>query len=128
MEIRPVIDFEWKRLYLATNPILAIPLGGELAGKPSFEPSFKASVRTLSFMAVGAEYFAAFGPIAQPTPLAGQVHRLFGAIDFDWKWGRQIYEVNLGVGYGLTGPEKWIAKLVFAFDLAPADTAPSSET
>ncbi len=119
-EIRPVIDFEWKRLYLSTNPILSVPLGGALAGRPEFEPSFKGSVRVLPFMAVGAEYYAAFGPIAQATPLADQVHRVFGALDFDWKWGRQIYEVNFGVGYGITGPEKWIAKLIFAFDLEPA--------
>jgi hypothetical protein len=124
-----VIDFEWKRLYLAVNPILAIPLGGAAAGRPDFEPSFKASVRALPFMAVGAEYFAAFGPIAQKTALVDQVHRVFGALDFDWKWGRQIYEVNFGVGYGLTGAEKWIAKLIFAFDLEPAPAvAPSSET
>lgn len=77
-------------------------------------------MRVLPFLAVGAEYYAAFGPIAKRTLLADQVHRVFGALDFDWKWGRQIYEVNFGVGYGFTGPEKWIAKLIFAFDLEPA--------
>lgn len=123
-EFRPIIDVDWRRLYVAVNPIVEIPLGGAMAGQPEFEPGVKAAVRVLPFMQVGAEYLAAFGPIAHPNVLADQSHRLFGALDFDWKWGRQLYEVNFGVGYDFTGTEKWIAKLIFAFDVEPQPDAP----
>ncbi len=122
-EIRPIIDLDWKRLYVALNPIISVPLLGALAGQPEFEPGVKAGIRVLPFLAVGEEYFGAFGPIANPDPPASQVHRLFAALDFDWHQGRQIYEVNLGVGYGFIGPERWIAKLIVAFDLEPAPAA-----
>lgn len=127
-EIRPVIDLQWERLYLAANPIIAVPLGGAQAGSAAFEPSFKASARVLPFLNVGAEYYAAFGPIRTPTPLAQQAHRLFGALDFEWKWGRQSYAVNFGVGYGFTGPEKWIAKLIFSFDVDPPQALPADRS
>ena len=123
-EIRPIIDVDWKRLYVAANPIIAVPLGGALKGQPEFEPGLKVAVRLLPFLAVGAEYYAALGPIAHPALPADQVHRLFGALDLDWRWGRELFEVNLGVGYGFTGREKWIAKLIVAVDLEPLPPPP----
>jgi hypothetical protein len=121
-EIRPIIDLDWRRLYLAVNPIVSVPLGGALKGHPAFEPGVKAAVRVLPFMQVGAEYYGALGPFAPAEPASAHVHRLFGALDFDWKSGRQLYEVNVGVGYGLTGNEKWLAKLVVAVDWEPVPT------
>ncbi len=126
-EIRPVIDVDWKRLYFSANPIVAIPLGGAQNGQPEFEPALKLAVRVLPFLAVGAEYFAALGPIARPDPPSAQTHRLFGALDFEWESGRKLFELNLGVGYGFVGPERWIAKVIFAVDLAPPLEAPPSE-
>ena len=117
-ELRPIIDFEWKRLYLAFNPIVSVPLGAAVV-VPELGPSFKASVKTFDFLSVGAEYYAAFGPINRAVPVDQQAHRLFGALDFEWKNGRQLYDLNFAVGYGFTGPEKWIAKLIFEFDLEP---------
>ena len=123
-EVRPVIDFEWKRLYLAVNPIVAVPLGGVTSGVPEFEPSFKGAVRAVDFFSVGAEYYAAFGPINRAVAVVDQSHRLFGALDFEWKYGRQLYDLNFAVGYGFTGPEKWIAKLIFEVDFEPLVPAP----
>ena len=117
-ELRPIIDLEWKRLYLSFNPIVSVPLGAAIV-VPELAPSLKGSVRVLDFLNVGAEYYAAFGPINRAVPLDQQAHRLFGALDFEWKNGRQLYELNFAVGYGFTGPEKWIAKLIFEFDYEP---------
>lgn len=94
-------------------------MGGPLKGQPEFEPSLKGAVRMLPFMAIGAEYYAAFGPFSKFNPPSDQAHRLFGALDFEWRSGRQEYELNVAVGYDFTGPEKWIAKLIFAIDLDP---------
>lgn len=118
-ELRPIVDLDWDRLYLALNPNLAVPLGGAEAGHPEFEPCFKASVRVLPFLAVGAEYLGAFGPLAHPTPLGEQSHRVFGALDLDWTWGRHAFQVDLAAGYDLTGPDKAVAKLIVAVDLLP---------
>jgi hypothetical protein len=108
-EVRPIVDFEWSRLYLSVNPIIAVPLGG---GSVSFEPGAKAAVRVAGPVSLGAEYYGAFGTGAG-------VNRLFGAVDVDFESGRLQYEVNLGLGYGFSGPEKWIVKAVFAVDLEP---------
>jgi len=124
-ELRPIIDVDWKRLYVSVNPIVEIPLAGEYAGQPEFEPGVKAAVRVLPFLQVGVEYLSALGPIAHPAPLAQQSHRLFGALDFDWRWGRQLFELNVGVGYDFTAQEKWVGKLIFAVDLEP-ERAPTA--
>jgi hypothetical protein len=116
-ELRPVIDLDWKRLYVSVNPIVSVPM---LGGRPDFEPAAKASVRVVEFMTIGAEYYAALGTIGLPQPASEQSHRLFATLDFDWQRGRHVYEVNVGVGYDFTGPEKWIVKAIFAFDLLPA--------
>ncbi len=118
-ELRPIIDLSWRWLYLSANPILDVPLGGPQRGQPGFEPALKGLVRVRPFLGVGAEYYASLGPLARLDPLPAQSHRLFGALDFEWKLGRTEYEINLGVGYDFTGPEKWIAKLIFAVDLEP---------
>lgn len=122
-ELRPIIDVDWKRLYFSVNPILDVPLNGPASGQPDFEPGLKGAVKLFPFLALGAEYYANLGTIGQVTPLANQSHRLFGALDFEWKSGRTEYEVNFGVGYDFTGPEKWIVKLIFAVDLEPAPPA-----
>lgn len=124
-ELRPIIDLSWRRLYVSVNPILDMPLRGTQAGTPDFEPSIKSLVRVLPFMGVGAEYYAGLGPVTGLSPLAQQSHRLFGALDFEWRSGRQEYEVNVAVGYDFTGTEKWIAKLIFAIDLEPRADGPA---
>lgn len=124
-ELRPIIDYQWRWLYLATNPIIDVSLGGLQAGQAEFEPGFKAAALVLPFLSVGAEYLASLGPIGQATPLGGQSHRLFGALDFEWRYGQQEFELNLGVGYDFTGPEKWIVKLIFAVDIEPTPAAPA---
>ena len=120
-ELRPVVDLDWKRLYVSVNPIVSVPM---LGGLPDFEPSAKASVRVLDQLTVGAEYYAALGTIGRPQPPSAQSHRLFGTVDLDWQRGRALYELNVGVGYDFTGPEKWIVKAIVAFDLLPEPARP----
>jgi hypothetical protein len=123
-ELRPIVDVAWRRLYFSINPILSMPLGGPLAGHPGLEPAVKLSVRVASFLAIGPEYYASFGPLDRPEPLAGQTHRLFAALDFQKEWGRVKFDANIAGGYGFTGEEKWIVKAIFAIDYERLFTNP----
>ncbi|MFZ5442810.1 MAG: hypothetical protein ACOZQL_22580 [Myxococcota bacterium] len=123
-EIRPVIDADWRYAYVSLNPILDVPLGGVGAGVPGLEPSLKGFLKPLPWLGVGAEYYADFGPLTQLGQVANHTHRVFAALDLEWKWGRQDFELNLAVGYGLQGADKWIAKLIFAIDVEPAPPPP----
>ena len=111
-EIRPIVDARWKRLYAAVNPIVAIDIGGPLAGHAQFQPAAKAAVRVTDSLWLGPEYYAALGPIDAPAARHDQVHRLFGTLDFDHRWDKVRLGVNAGVGYGFEAGERWIAKLI----------------
>ena len=115
-EIRPIIDFTWKRLYAAVNPIVSIDLAGSHAGHPQLEPAAKLSVRAAKWLALGAEYYGAYGPVDHFDARDQQSNRLFGALDFDHDWGPFKLAVNAGAGYDFTGPDKVIAKLIVGFD------------
>jgi hypothetical protein len=101
LEIRPIIDKQWKHLYLAINPVLDETFKGADAHMGlEFSPDVKASYLIGKVWAPGIEYYGAFGPVTgfyQPPAL--QQHQLFIAVDadFDPRW-----EFNAGYGFGLT--------------------------
>ena len=107
-ELRPIVDARWGPLYVSFNPIIDIPLAGSDAWKPEFQPAEKVSVDLNKTWALGAEFYSNFGQIGHPLPGSEQVHRLFGAVDISTRY----LSINLGVGYGLSGPEKWIVKAI----------------
>lgn len=112
-EIRPILDVEWRFLYFSINPIVGIDLAGPLAGRPQFEPAARLSFRLPRGVAIGPEYYAALGPVTGFLPLAEQVHRLFGVIDYE----RGRFSAEAGLGYGLAGGERWIIKLILGANL-----------
>ena len=114
-ELRPVVDVAWKRLYASVNPILGFDFFGADAGHPQLEPAATVLVSLVEGWAMGAEYYAVLGPIDRPLPLAAQVHRLFVVATVAHKW----FGIHVGAGYGLAAGEKWIAKAILSFDLAP---------
>jgi hypothetical protein len=99
-EIRPIADLRWDRLYASLNPILSTALAGAQAGRPQLEPAAKVAMTVLPGFALGAEYYAG---------LSKQVHQLFGAADF----ASQFIDLNFGVGYGISGDERWVVKAIF---------------
>ncbi|HUM12173.1 MAG TPA: hypothetical protein VLT82_14605 [Myxococcaceae bacterium] len=109
-ELRPIVDARWGRWYLSVNPIIGIPLAGEDAWKPDFEPATKVSFDLSHSWAVGIETYSSFGQFGNFLPWDEQTHRLFAVVDAAWGW----FALNLGVGYG-TGPEKWIVKAILTF-------------
>jgi hypothetical protein len=112
-EVRPILDLKWRRLYFAINPILSIDLGGALAGQPQLQPAAKFTVSIVPMLAMGVEYYAAFGPINQPFGLAEQSHRLLGVLDITHKLTEKMnFELNIGAGYTFGAGDPWVAKMI----------------
>ncbi len=110
-EIRPIIDGRWGIFYAAVNPIVDIDLNGPDAGLPQFQPAAKVSFNVIHSLALGVEYYGAFGPISRPLPISESTNRLFAAMDFT----SDYFDLNVGVGYGFTGPERWLVKAILGF-------------
>jgi hypothetical protein len=112
-EVRPILDVEWRRLYFAINPILSTDLGGALAGQTQFQPAAKFTVAIVPMLAMGVEYYAAFGPINQPFGLAEQSHRLLGVLDLTHKLtDKTNFELNFGGGHTFGAGDAWVAKMI----------------
>jgi hypothetical protein len=110
-EIRPIIDGRWGLFYSSFNPIVAVDFNGLDAGLPQFQPAAKVAFDVVGSLALGAEYYGAFGPVTNFLPLSESTNRLFAALDFT----SDYFDINFGVGYGFTGPEKWLVKCILGF-------------
>lgn len=100
-EIRPIIDKQLGRWYLAFNPTIDLSLKGPSVSKgPEFSPNFKFSYDVTKKVAAGLEYYSALGPITGFDPVKEQQQQIIPAIDLNVspKW-----EFNFGVGVGVTG-------------------------
>jgi hypothetical protein len=99
-EIRPIIDKKIQKLYLAFNPTIDKSFHGpEQPRGYEFSPNFKFSYDVTKRVAMGMEYYGAYGPITSWDPLRDQEQQFVPAIDVDFgpKW-----EFNFGVGVGVT--------------------------
>jgi len=99
IEVRPIIDKQWKNFYLAFNPTFGISLKSDSnVHTPVFEPNVKASFAIQKF-ALGIEYYGDLGLVDHIPKLSQQSHAVFIVADlyFDPKW-----EINVGPGFGLT--------------------------
>jgi hypothetical protein len=100
IEIRPIIDKQWSKLYVSLNPTLGVQLKGvENQSAPSFEPNAKISYAFFKNIGLGAEYYGDFGAISAFDAPKEQGHALFVVMDLlnNNKW-----ELNIGPGFGLT--------------------------
>ena len=99
-EIRPIIDKNVGRWYLAFNPTFDRSLHGE-GVKHGFEfsPNAKVSFAFTKKIEGGLEYYGALGPVGNFNRLHHQHHQFFPTLDLDVspKW-----EINFGVGYDAT--------------------------
>jgi len=99
-EIRPIIDKQLGRWYLAFNPVFDRSFHGESVHQGiGFSPNFKFSYDLTRKIAGGLEYYGAFGPATEFDPARDQQQQFFGAIDLNVspKW-----EFNFGLGVGTT--------------------------
>jgi len=100
-EIRPIIDKQWGRWYLAVNPNFEKSIHGlNSSAGFDFAPSSKISFDLTKWVAIGVEYYSSLGPVGHWKALEDQQHQIFPTIDLNFS---PAWEFNFGVGIGLTG-------------------------
>ncbi|WP_439696634.1 hypothetical protein ACFGVS_29130 [Mucilaginibacter sp. AW1-7] len=111
LEIRPIVDKKWNKLYISVNPTLEKSFAGPDVNRGfTFSPNVKGSYDVTKIVALGLEYYGSTGPFFHYDAFKQQDHQLFVATDlnFDPKW-----EVNGGIGYGFTSnTDKAIVKII----------------
>ena len=105
-ELRPIADLTDGRLYVSVNPILTFSYGGDAAGHPALEPAAKIAVRTVGTLAIGAEWYGAFGPIDDLG--SEKFSRILGVLD----WTSSYVDINFGVGWASGTDDRWVAKAI----------------
>jgi len=111
LEIRPVIDKEYKNFYVTFNPAIDYSIQGlnHDAG-PQFSPAVKLSYKFFHKVEVGVEYYGSIGAFKKIDPLLQQRHQIGPAIDIDIS---PVWEINVGYMFGLTpATDKGIIKLI----------------
>jgi hypothetical protein len=100
LELRPIIDKQWKKLYVSFNPTLGIALKSEYNNStPSFEPNLKVGYAFWKNTSFGLEYYGDCGSINNFDRLPQESHTLFLAYDL---LNNIHWELNIGAGFGLT--------------------------
>ncbi|HXK06888.1 MAG TPA: hypothetical protein VMS37_31125 [Verrucomicrobiae bacterium] len=99
-EIRPIVDKKIGKLYLAFNPTLDKSFHGPSKDNGlEFSPNVKFSYDVTKKVAMGMEYYGAYGPVTGFNPLRDQEQQFLPAVDIDF--GKN-WEFNFGVGIGVT--------------------------
>jgi hypothetical protein len=110
LEVRPIIGIRNAEYELIVNPIVDIGFGRY--GEADFAPAVRLARKFGPDLYAGFEYYADFGKIGDFYKLADQQHTLFAVTDF--KAG--IFDVNFGVGYGLTpSSDRWVVKTIIGY-------------
>ncbi len=111
LEIRPIIDKQWKKLYISLNPTFGISLKSKYnSAVPGFEPNVKVSYLIAPTAALGLEYYGDIGPINRFDPRNQQNHALFVVYDLQ---NNPVWEVNIGAGLGLTSAtDRFVCKVI----------------
>jgi hypothetical protein len=113
-ELRPIVDKQIGRWYVAFNPAFDRSFHGPGVNRGfTFSPNFKASYDFTKKITGGLEYYGAAGPATNFDPISQQQHQIFPTIDLNLspKW-----EVNFGVGVGVThASDHLIAKMILGY-------------
>lgn len=113
-ELRPIVDKQMGRWYLAFNPAFEKSVHGPTASQGfTFSPDLKVSYDFTPKIAGGFEYYGALGPITGFYAVPDQEHQIYPTIDlnFSEKW-----EFNFGVGVGMTrATDHLLAKMILGY-------------
>jgi len=111
VELRPIIDKQWAKLYVSFNPAFGISLKGiNQNAAPSFEPNIKAGYTFLKNTNLGFEYYGSMGAINMFDKLPQQSHTIFLVYDL---LNNNNWELNMGPGFGLTNvTDKFVFKVI----------------
>ena len=100
LEIRPIVDKQWKSWYLSFNPALERSLHGPgVSEGVFFSPDFKVAYSVTRKLSAGLEYYGSLGPITGFYPGYLQQHQIVPTIDYDFG---PNWEFNLGLCVGVT--------------------------
>jgi hypothetical protein len=110
LELRFIAGWKNADWLLAVNPIFGWALSdGQREGTPEGTLSLKVARNVAQQLALGLEYYSAYGKVSQVLPLDERDNRLFLAIDYAGK----PFAFNFGVGRGQTaGADKWTVKAI----------------
>jgi hypothetical protein len=115
-EIRPIVDKQLGKWYLAFNPAIDRSFHGPGTGAGiTFAPNVKVSRNVSKAVAAGVEYYGDYGSLTGFDPLREQTHMILPAVDVDFspKW-----EFNFGVGLGVTqATDHWLIKAILGYRL-----------
>ncbi len=110
LEIRPIIDKKWNKLYLAFNPTVDRSFAGIGDNKNYiFSPNVKGSYDVSKVVALGIEYYGSTGPFFHYDPISEQDHQFYVAADLSFSAN---WEFNAGVGYGTQNDDHAIFKVI----------------
>jgi len=113
LEIRPIIDKEYKNFYASFNPVVDYSIQGlNHDTGPQFSPSVKMSYKFGKKIKaeVGVEYYGSVGAFKKIDALSVQQHQIGPAVDIDIS---PVWEINVGYMFGLTpATDKGIIKLI----------------
>jgi hypothetical protein len=99
-ELRPIIDKQIGRWYLAFNPSLEKSIHGVNQDRGfAFSPNVKVSFDFTKKIAGGLEYYGGLGPITDFDRLSSQSQQFFPSIDLNLS---PNWEFNFGAGVGVT--------------------------
>jgi hypothetical protein len=122
LEIRPIIGIRNADYEFIVNPIVDVGFGNN--GEADFTPAARLARKLGPDLFVGLEYYADFGEIGNFLKPADQQHTLFAVTDF--KLG--IFDVNFGVGYGLTpGSDRFVVKTIMGYKFPAPESNSASE-
>ncbi|MBS1917048.1 MAG: hypothetical protein JST87_12295 [Bacteroidetes bacterium] len=100
LEIRPIIDKQWDKLYLSFNPTFDKSFHGLNKNLGYvFSPNFKAGYNVTKVVEPGFEYYGSLGPLNNFQPANSQQHQLFVVVDLNFS---PDWEFNCGYGWGFT--------------------------
>jgi hypothetical protein len=99
LEIRPIIDKQLGRWYLAFNPALEKTLAGNNSESGFiFSPNATVGYDVSRLVNLAVEYYGSVGPYNDWDSAPNQTHQLFPSINLNFG---ESWEFNFGVGFGL---------------------------
>ncbi|MDP9054470.1 MAG: transporter [Acidobacteriota bacterium] len=127
LELRPIVDRQIGRWYLAFNPTVDRSFHGPgVSSGVVFSPNFKVGYDFTKKINAGLEYYGSLGPVTGFDPLNQQQQQIVPAIDLnlspDW-------EFNAGLGVGVThGTDHLILKFIIGRRFNFGHRAPPART
>jgi hypothetical protein len=114
LEIRPIVDKQIGRLYVAFNPVFDRSFHGPgVRDGFVFSPNLKAGWDFTKRINAGFEYYGVLGPLGNFDALQNQGQQIVPCVDLNLS---PNWEFNFGVGVGMTqGTDHLLVKMILGY-------------